>query len=366
MPKKMSSKEEMLTKLRTKMQERARNRRDPDQFSPPTAKDGEKIELYFRILPPLEAGDTHKDGVCEKDEDFWYYENGQHFVNNDKVECPRIHDKEECSLCQFGFDLMKDNNDKNYRSMVSRKYIAKSRFAINIYFPNIEKNPEIFRNKNMWFNAPKTVVDVLEACVNNDGPGEVEDPQAFGVFYHPYESSYLFKLVIEKQGDYNTYEKSKFLPSTIGPLVKGQDGKPNEKAIQAILDKRIYLPSRFRARDVSKIQEIVDKIIAKESGADDDKSSKTEEVVTEEVRQPKKEPQAMPKKPAPQKAAPPKEEELPFEEEPAPVEVKPAAKPAKPAVKPTAKAEPVKAEPEPANEDGIDPDVRELMKELEE
>ena len=268
MIKSIMSKEEMLKKLREKMSERKGGHRDPDQFIPPKAKKDEKLEYFFRVLPPLQAGDTYKGGVCEKDQDIWFYENGNHWINNERLECPRMHDREECPICTIGFDLMRDNDDDAYKAGVRKKYMPRSGYAINIYFVNSDKNPENLRGRVMWMSVPKTVYDIMNECVENADPGTTEDPKPCGVFYHPTDGGYVFKLVAENQGQWNTYERSGFLVNSAGPLAKGTDGKPDIDRIQKILDMRHLLPSKFGARDVEKLNIILNKLLVKQTGGD--------------------------------------------------------------------------------------------------
>jgi hypothetical protein len=275
----MESREVMLAKLRKKMAERG-NSRDPDQFIPPKAKDKETLELYFWILPPLEKGETCKVGtqmgVAPESADLWYYPNGTHAIFEQRLECPRLHG-EECPLCQFGFDLMGESTDAKYRSSIAKKYLPRSGFGANIYFPNIDKNPENLRGKVKWFNMPKTVCDIMEATLQTENEGDKEDPKACGIFYHPYEGGYTFKLRITKSGDWNEYKSSGFLPNTKGPLLRNKDGSPNTEAIQKVLDQRIWLPSKVAIPSTEKLQSTVDKVMAKQAGAE----PTTEELVEE-------------------------------------------------------------------------------------
>lgn len=271
MARKMPSREEMLALTRKKMQERSQGRKDPDEFRCPLAKDDQTLEFYFKVLPALEAGDVCKTGSDESGapDGLWYYENGAHFSNRVRHECPRCHDNEPCTLCQFGFDLMQDSNDKTFRQRVAKTYLARSYYAVNIYFLNNEKNPEKLRGQVFWYNAPKTVWDVWDACIQSDNPGDPEEPRACGIFFHPWEATYTFKLVAKKKGDYNTYEGSLFLPNTFGPLAKLQGGEPDDEAIDRILSQRHILPAKFNKRDPDKLEEILAKLSAREGGKKD-------------------------------------------------------------------------------------------------
>lgn len=313
---------ELLARVRQKRQERERNKRDADEWRCPKADKEQKFEFYFIILPDLASGEKCRsiEATAPSDSGMWYHENGGHFYENKRYECPRIHDQGECEMCTLGFDLMRESEDKEYRSKIAFKYLAKSYFAVNIYFPNISKNPENLRGKVFWYNMPNSVWSKFDSCINSDDQGDTDDPKASGIFYHPTEGCYQFKLVAYKKGEYNTYEESCFLPRTFGPLARNADGTPNEARIQEILDQRLWLPGKFEARDNEKIKEIVAKLQAKEVGNE-------EEVVEEEPPQgaaaAKK--QVAAPRPAPKPAA------------------KPIAKPvaAKPAQKPVVAAKPI-------------------------
>jgi len=363
---KMESRSEMLKKLRARMAERAKGKKDPDEFRPPKAKDGEKLEFLFRVLPPLEEGDTCKgapNSVAEKTMDLWFYENGGHFVNNTKIECPRIHDKEECSICQLGFDLMEDNDDKEFRRSIARKYLARSFYAVNIYFLNVDKNPESVRGKVQWMNLPKTVCDRMEECINNDNVGDAQDPKAAGIFFHPTEGGYTFKLVVEKQGEYNNYERSDFLAASYGPLVRDSKGQPVMEKIQEILDRRFWLPTKFQPRDAKKLEEVAKKMLDREE-AGGGGEGESEEIEVAPAKAPVTKPQAAPKTKVTETvseevAEPPAEEAAP---------PKAAAAKAKQKTTTTTKKEPVAEEEKVAEPqaDENDPDVQNILKGLQE
>jgi len=195
---KMMSREEMLAKVRKKMAERSsRSRRDPSEFRPPQIQSKKTAEFYFRILPELNKGDKCIGGECKADADLWYYENGSHWYNKQRTECPRCHDQDPCGLCQFGFDLLEDEGDREVRSRISKNYLATAKYAVNVYFLNTTKNPEEYRGKVLWFNAPRTVWNIWDEVINSDDPGDEEDPKACGIFYHPLEG-YTFKLIVKE------------------------------------------------------------------------------------------------------------------------------------------------------------------------
>lgn len=278
MPIKMPSREEMLAGLRKKHQERQQDRRDPDEFRPPKTNQNDTFEFYFRVLPELHVDDKVKGGgTCDIGNDLWFYENGCHFHERKRYECPRLHAQQECELCTLGFDMMKDVDDSEARSRISRNYLSKSFYAINIYILPINKNPENLRGKVMWFNVPRQIFDKLEACINNDDVGDAEEPKAAGVFFHPLEG-YTFKLVVKHKGGYNNYEESTFIPRSLGPLAKLEDNSANEPEIERILAERHILQRKFRACDIEKLSELVEKLTSNEQGAGAGADNQDEEI----------------------------------------------------------------------------------------
>lgn len=266
---KMPSREEMLAGLRKKHAERQQNRKDPDEFRAPKTNPNDVLEYYIRILPELHSDDACKGGTCEIDNDLWFYENGAHWFEQKRYECPRLHAQEQCELCTLGFDLMKDVDDAKARSRISKNYLSKSFYAVNIYFLPITKNPENLRGKVMWFSAPKQIFDKFEACIHNDDVGDAEEPKAAGIFYHPMEG-YTFKLVVKNKNSYNNYEESVFIPRSLGPLVKREDGSADEEAIEAILAQRHVLQKKFKPYDRDKLSEICAKLQSNEQGGGND------------------------------------------------------------------------------------------------
>lgn len=273
----LPSRAEMLLKLKEKMKEKGKGR-DPDQFAPPSAKDDETLEFYLRILPPLMKGDKYKGGVAEKTEDLWFYENGAHYIKQPKAKltCPRCQYGDSCPICQIGFDMMEGEPNKDVRSSISSKYLARSYYSINVYFLNSDKNPESIRGRVMWFNIPKTLFDIMDYCINNEKPGDEDDPQACGIFYHP-DEGYTFKLVVKKKGEYNTYETSKFLATTMGPLFKTKEGSPDKERIKKILEERVYLPDKFEKVNIDKINEMASTILDGDKKGDGEKKETKKE-----------------------------------------------------------------------------------------
>ena len=187
------------------------------------------------------------------------------------------------------------------------------------------------------------------------GDSEDDEKKAFGIFYDVFEG-YTFKLVVKEKSDYNNYEESRFLPKSLGPIVKDSD----EAAIEEILNRRISLPTKFAMPDVDKLEAALSKLQNREqSGGEDEEDA--DENIGGAVKggaassTPRVAPKAAPK-------APPPEEE---DEEPAPAPAKPAKPVAEsveepeeeePAPTPAPKAKPViakktQAKPVDADED---------------
>jgi hypothetical protein len=291
MARKTVSKAEYLRRIRQKMQQRNQGKRDSHEFRPQKAKKDQTLQYYFRVLPELCKGDECASGTCQYDQELWYYENGAHWENRERIECPRIHDRGDCEACNLGFELMSEHDDKKYRRRIAQKFLSSQGFAVNIYFLNSKKNPEALRGQVMWYNAPKTVWEIWDRVIQSDDPGDEEEPRACGLFFDPYEGGYTFKLEATKKFDFNTYESSSFLVKSLGPLVKLSNGEPDEEAIDRILKQRHVLSEKWGKRDPKKITELVQRLMSKEGGDDTSdiniesmKPTKTEEVVEERTK----------------------------------------------------------------------------------
>lgn len=273
MPKRKIDKAALLARTRKSMAERTQSGGDPNEFRIPKAKSDEILEYYVAVLPGLMKGDTCNGGKeCSADmpDGLWYYENGSHFVNRKRYECPRLHDDEHCPLCQEGFDLMQDSQDKDYKSKIAKEYLSRSNYAVNLYFLNHKKNPENLRGKVRWFNASKTIWSIWDNCINNDDPGDAEEPKPFGLFFEPYEETYIFKIIAAKKGEWNNYDQSKFLLTNgKGPLVAlNKNKEPDDERIEAILAQRHYLPDVFAPRDIDALVKLRDAKQSHEGGRD--------------------------------------------------------------------------------------------------
>ena len=332
-------------KVRKKMHEKQGNRfKDPNEFRPPQAtSETEALKYRFFILPPLAKGDKCSDGAASQGMDLFYVQNGAHWINNRYHSCPRVHDEQECPLCQLGFDMMAETDDKARRSEIARQWLPRTQYAVNVYFPKDKVNPDEVAGRVMWMNLSKQVYDLLEACIMNDGPGDEQDPQAFGVFFDE-SAAYLFQLQIKKKNKWNDYSTSKFLAG----MGKMPVGKTPER-LEEILSLRHDLFTKFSARDADALASIRKQV---ESGEPEDKSSGFDEDETKPANKPVAKSEA---KPAKSEAAAPAVEDT-LDEAEAP---KPASKPAaKPDPKPTPKAE--------VADDVASDELQGLLNELEE
>lgn len=287
------NRQEMLKKMRERMSKEGKGL-DPHMWKcPPATK--EDLQYKFYVLPPVQKGDKVESGVASHDMDLWYVEVGTHWVDNQPTECPRVHDGDDCPICTLGFDLMRDEQDPDRRKEIVRTYLPQTKYVVNIYFPDLQKTPEDLRDTVKWYQMPKTVFDIMKATfmLDNDG-GDEHNPLAYGDFYwtgiedfddgSKNPGAYMFLLIAERQGGFNNYKTSRFLPNTRGPIIKNSDGSPNVEKIQEILDSRHDIFTKFQARDQDKLQQVVKKLTGEDvmessSGFDTDEtqSSPSEE-----------------------------------------------------------------------------------------
>lgn len=249
-----------LEEVRRKMREKKGGRaRDPMQYVPPQVKENEILKLKFYVLNPLQQGDQCASGQASRTMDLWYVMAGTHWINQKPYECPRIHDGKECSFCQLGFDLLKDTDDEDTRKNIVKTYFPKQSWAVNIYFPPFESTPVELRGKVMWYAMQKTVYDIMESTIMRDASKDTDDPQAFGLFYDP-NDAYLFQLEVKRQGDYNEYKSSKFLPTTKGPMIK-KGNEADDAKIAEVLNQRHDLFTKFAPRDAAKLAERASEVL---------------------------------------------------------------------------------------------------------
>lgn len=287
----MASTDQMLKKMRERMKGGKKFKRDPNEWRPEKASPGESLVYKFRVLPPLEKGDTCASGTASRTMDYWCNSVGTHWIDNRPHECPRVHDEEECPVCKLGFDLMKEEDDPKVRSAIAKKYLPQEKYVVNIYFDERDKTiPEELRGTVKWWAAPKSVLDIWEAAMmREDDGGDPDRPQAFGPFwltgveeFDNNQGGYTFMLEVERQGEWNSYKTSRFLANTLRPLAQDAEGNPDSEKIQDILDRRHDLYSKFRAREMDKLNEITARLKGEEppSGFDSDDDDDDDDDVT--------------------------------------------------------------------------------------
>ena len=230
--------------IRAQVRAKMKKGKDPSEFRAPKVDEGKTVKYRFYILPPLQEGDTCNEGksVCERSMDLFAISNGAHYIDNKRIGCPRIINEEDCAICEYAFDLLAEIDGttvegKKRRSEIGKALLPGQYHLVNLYFPAIEQNPEEVRGKVLWFNAPKTVVDIwLECLYRDDDGGDPDDKLAFGVFFDEC-SAYQFQLEIVKDGQMNSYKKSKFVGGK-RPIAADKTGKKIDSRIAEILAKR--------------------------------------------------------------------------------------------------------------------------------
>lgn len=247
---------------------------DPDEFRPEKAKDAQIPVAYrFFILPPFMAGEKIKGGPAKTGMDNQFYiTHGNHWVSDKPYPCPRVWSGDKCPICDFGFQLLKDekiSKDDEKRRNVVKQWMPNQQYMMNIFFPVDKKNPEDLHNKVMFYNAPKTVLDICTAALMRDDPGDPESPEAFGAFFDE-SNAFLFELQVLKQGKQNSYKTSKFL-TTPRAMIRNADGSANEKALAKLLESRHDLFSKVQAPDMGNIQRVFDLMVNGDDSADDKK-----------------------------------------------------------------------------------------------
>ena len=230
--------------IRAQVRAKMKKGKDPSEFRAPKVDEGKTVKYRFYILPPLQEGDVCNEGksVCERSMDLFAISNGAHYIDNKRIGCPRIINEEDCAICEYAFDLLAEIDGttvegKKRRSEIGKALLPGQYHLVNLYFPKIDLNPEEVRDKVLWFNAPKTVVDIwLECLYRDDDGGDPDDKLAFGVFFDECNAS-QFQLEIVKDGQMNSYKKSKFIGDK-RPIIIDKAGKKIDSRIAEILAKR--------------------------------------------------------------------------------------------------------------------------------
>lgn len=240
-----------------------RRSQDPDEFKPGKAKSpSDPIKYVFFILPPVPLGARTANGITTQAMEQFFITNANHWVEERPYPCPRVWDNTDCKICDFGFEMLKEEgtkNNKELRAKIIRQWMPTQYYMMNIYFPNHKLNPEDLRGRVMFYNAPKTVIDQCSGCLLRDDEGpDPESKEAFGVFFDEY-ASYLFELQVLKHGENNSYKTSKFRPR-IMPIAAREDGSPHEELIDSILARRHDLFSKIEVPRLEDIDRVFKKI----------------------------------------------------------------------------------------------------------
>ena len=290
---------------------------DPDEFKPRKAEsEREPIKYRFFVLPPLQAGDVLKTGQVQKSMEQFFIAHANHWISDKPHPCPRVWDNAECPICNFGFELLKDQKDEETRRKIIKTWMPTTYYMVNIFFTNSKVNPEDLRGRVMFYNAPKTCFDHWTAALMRDDSGDEEEPQAHGVFFDE-NAAFLYQLEVLKQGKQNSYKTSRFIvPSDkkqplARPMIVDAEGQPVVDSIKKLLRLRHNLWAKIEAPDPAKIQKVFlmmtagDDETPGDAGFDEDETRVTEPKAEKPKEQPKAEkPKEQPKSEKPKTEKP--------------------------------------------------------------
>lgn len=347
----------ILDRMRKKQSEQQQGGRDSTEFRPPKVEKEQEVKFKAVILPPLDEGDPCEGGAASQSmEDLWYFPNGQHYINKKRYECPRVHiEKQACPMCDFGFDLMSETTDKDLKSSIAREWLSRENHAVNIYFLNVDSNPQEVRGKVFWWNLPQAIFSKCCTALSAKSAGDDPDePKAFGVFFDPY-AAYMLLIKITHKNDNNNYESSVLVGGKTIQIDKTEEG------VVAILAKRHDLFTKFPARDLNVIQKLLDEKLAKNpsTGGESEGGEKDNDTGDLPVSESKEPPKAEKPKEEPRKAEEkPKEESKKAEEKP-----KAAEKP-KETQKPVERQREAEKPKTEEKKENIDPELADLLSKL--
>lgn len=234
---------------------------DPDEFKPEKANSTtDPLKYRFFIMPPLLKGDMLKTGEVKRSMEQFFISHANHWINDKPYPCPRVWEGGDCKVCQFGFDLLKEEanqKDEDKRRKIIRQWMPTTYHMVNIYFLNWKGNPEELRGKVKFYNASKTLFDQWTTTLMRDDCGDPEDPQAFGIFFDE-NAAFTYELQVLKQGRQNSYKTSKFL-SNGGepvPMIKAKPGESNEEVLAKLLRCRHNLWDKITTPDIEKLERV--------------------------------------------------------------------------------------------------------------
>ena len=247
---------------------------DPTEFRVPRLDKNESNTYYFHILPP------------KTEDDLWFVRHGSHFLEKRVHHCPRAANLGDCPLCALGFNLLEETDDKKERSDISKKYLSRFRYAMNVKFTDDKVNGE-WAGKIAWLSVSPTVYDIIDAAQYRDNEGDdPNEPQAHGDFWNP-ELSYIFQLKVTEKGGWNNYDQSKFLAS------KGRVDilKGDKISLEELEAKMFSLPEKAKLESVDK-DTLEDIALSMKHGPGYVKTESESSEKEEKKEEPKEEPKA--------------------------------------------------------------------------
>lgn len=264
---------------------------DPDEFKPEKAKsDKDPIKYRFFILPPLFEGDVLKTGTVKKGMDQFFIAHANHWIKDQPYACPRVWNGGKCKVCNFGFELLKEegNKDEEKRRKIIKEWMPTTYHMVNIYFTNWPNNPEELRGTVKYFNASKTLIDQWTAALMRDDAGDEEDPQVHGLFFDE-NAAFVYELQVLKQGKQNSYKTSKFIVNNgvPVPMIKDGDGNPDTAKLEKLLKLRHNLWEKIKAPDLNEISKVFSSIVDGDDEADggfDQDETRTKKAETKRPR----------------------------------------------------------------------------------
>lgn len=156
-------------------------------------KEGESVDL--RILPWGEdVGD-------------FFAETAIHYVNDNKIHCPRVIGEEghkECSICEAYFDVWKDINalGKDNPEAKPLTELARGLRARSLYYFNVVDRRD--GKVKVLAQGFKVYEKIMDAMFDEDYGG------AEGIPVHDLQKGWDFRLSMVKKDGFNNYDKSKF------------------------------------------------------------------------------------------------------------------------------------------------------------
>ena len=260
---------EMLRRVRERLQQKKGGyKQDPNLWKAPQVGVNEEFKVKCYVLPPLEKGETCTSGKAAHGMDgLFFTQVGDHWINRKRYPCPRVYDGDECAFCQLGFDLLSTLDDKKARSETSRKYLPRTQYVVNLWFPPYKGTPDDLKGQVKYYAMPKTIFDKLDECLQRDNAGDdPDDPAAWGLFYET-DDAIPLSIVINRKGDYNSYVDSKLLANGRGPIAK------SAAEIKKILAMRHDIPAKYPERTEENrkaLQGFIDELYAGTQDKSDD------------------------------------------------------------------------------------------------